>query len=110
VSPENPKTETPEAAESSPEELEQMRTCMKGLRVKIAIVVDGEIIETNAEHRDGSTVTLMEMDFAGLLADEARFQKFATARPENMEAAKELMKGMPGVKVESADEVTIRFK
>jgi len=86
-----------------------MQQMFDGLRVAIHLEVEGEIIETNATHRDGSRVTLMEMDFSKLLQDPERFQAFVKSDPDSLEGAKELMKDLPGAKVDLNDEIKIRF-
>jgi len=87
-----------------------MSQFLDGLRVAVYVVVDGEIIETNATHHEGSRITLMEMDFGKLLQDPARFQAFARQEPESLEAAKALMKDLPGIKIDLNPEVQIRFR
>lgn len=81
-----------------------------GLRVAVYVVPEGEIIETNATHREGSRITLMEMDFGKLLKDPDRFQAFVQQEPDSLEEAKSLMKDLPGVKIDLNPEVQIRFR
>lgn len=81
-----------------------------GLRVAVYVVPEGEIIETTASHREGSRITLMEMDFGKLIQDPARFQTFVQQEPNSLEEAKTLMKDLPGVKVDHNPEVQIRFR
>jgi hypothetical protein len=87
-----------------------MSQFLDGLRVAVYVVPEGEIIETNATHRQGSRITLMEMDFGKLIQDPARFQAFAQREPDSLEEAKTLMKDLPGVKVDLNPEVKIRFR
>jgi hypothetical protein len=82
----------------------------KNMRIAISVEVAGKIVETNATYHDGSHVTLIEMDFNKLLADPAKFKEFAQMEPDSIEAAKKLMKDIPGIKAETNDQVTIRFK
>ena len=87
-----------------------MSQMFKGMRIAIAIEVEGAIVETNATHRKGSRVTLMEMDFDKLLENQEKFKLFAESKPETFEETKALMKDLPGIKVEMNPEVQIKFK
>lgn len=90
--------------------MKQMQEMFKGLRVALAVEVLGEIVETNATHVRGSRVTLMELDFGKLLEMPEKLKAFAQRRPEGISDAKELMKDIPGIKVELAPEVRISFE
>lgn len=87
-----------------------MKQMMKDMKVKMSVEVAGKITETNAEYRDGSRVTLMEMDFNKLLADPEKFKKMAKENPKTLQESKALMKGIDGIKVETAPEVKIKFQ
>ena len=89
---------------------EMMKQMFKGMKIAIAIEVEGSIVETNATHREGSRVTLMEIDFGKLIADVEKFEKFAERQPETIEEVKSLMKDLPGIKVELNEQVMIKFK
>ena len=89
---------------------EQMKQMFDGMRIAIMIEVIGEIVETNASYRKDNTITLMEMDFAELMADPEKFKKFQKVNPESMEEAKELMKDLPGIKIDLNEELNISFK
>ncbi len=89
---------------------QMMKQMFKDMKITIAVEVAGAIKETNAEYKDGSRVTLMEMDFNKLLADPEKFKKMAKENPKTLQEAKALMKGIDGVKVETAPEVKIKFQ
>ncbi len=59
----------------------KMKEMFKGFRVAMAVEVIGEIIETNATHRDGTRITLMELDFEKLLDAPEKFREFARRQP-----------------------------
>ena len=67
-------------------------------------------METNASYVDGSTVTLMDIDFANILEDEEKFKELMSANPETVEEMKELVKDNPGIKVEIEEAIRIRFR
>jgi hypothetical protein len=96
--------------EAPPEAMEMMKQMFKGLRIAIAIEPEGQVIQTNSPFVDGSRVTLMEMNFDSLLADEAKLKQFNAAMEGGSIAdAKRLMKGLAGVKINLDPEVKIEF-
>ncbi len=103
-----PKPEQPAAMEEMA--IGMMKQMMKDMKVKMSVEVAGTIKETNAEYRDGSRVTLMEMDFNKLLAAPEKFKKLAKENPKTLQESKALMKGIDGMKVEAAPEVRIKFQ
>ena len=90
--------------------VQMMGQMFKDMKVTMAIEVAGAIKETNAEYKAGSRVTLMEMDFNKLLANPEKFKQLAKENPKTLQESKALMKGIDGVKVETAPEVTIKFQ
>ncbi len=81
----------------------------KGLRVAMTVQVEGMILETDATHRDGSRVTLMVIDFEELLEAPEYLDELTERRPRSLEEAKELLKDFPGIKLELAPAIHIRF-
>ena len=96
--------------DSNPEMMEMMRELYRDMHFRIAVEVNGEIVETNASYVDGSTVTLMDIDFAKILEDEEKFKELMNANPETVEEMKELVKDNPGIKVEIEEAIRIRFR
>ena len=56
-----------------------MKMMMKGLFVDVSLNVNGRILKSNATYVNGSRVTLMQIDFDKLLADETGLQKLQAA-------------------------------
>jgi hypothetical protein len=83
--------------------LGMMKMMMQGLFVDVSLNVDGRIIKTNAPHVQGSRVTLLQVDFDKLLADEAALQKLQGA--SDLKA----LANVPGLKVPSDPKLTIVF-
>jgi hypothetical protein len=77
---------------------------MKGLYIDISLNAGGRIIKTNAPHVDGTRVTLLQVDFDKLLADESALQKLQQAGSELKNLA-----GIPGLKVVTDPKVAIEF-
>jgi len=85
-----------------------MKKMLDGLRIEIALEVAGAIVKTNSPYVQGSKVTLLEMDFAELITNDAVLGKLAN--PESIEDAKQMLKGVKGVKVNLDREVMVEFK
>jgi hypothetical protein len=83
--------------------LAMMKMMMKGLYVDVTLNVNGRIVKTNAPYVDGSRVTLMQLDFDKLLADDAALLKLSSAKDIKSLA------GVPGLKVVAEPKVTIEF-
>jgi hypothetical protein len=76
----------------------------------MAIEVEGVVVQTNATHREGSRITMMELDFGKLLEMPEKLLQFSQLEPETLEDAKKFMKDLPGIKAEMNKEVMIKFK
>ena len=70
----------------------------------------GTIKESNAAYVDGSAVTLVDMDFSKILADDANFQKLVSAQTQSITEIQRLVKSMPGVRLDTQDQITIKFQ
>ena len=75
----------------------------------MAVEVQGTLVNTNSVHREGEKVTLLEMDFSELLSNETLMQQAAAIKGQNLEEAKELLKGLKGFKINLDPEVMIEF-
>ena len=95
---------------ADPGMMDMMRQIYQDMRISMAVEVEGSIIDTNALYREGSRITIMELDFGKLLENEEQFQKLAQANPETLEETKELFKDIPGMKVELQDTLKITFR
>ena len=59
---------------TNPMIMDMIKTMFQGFKVNIDLEVVGSIVKTNAEYVNGSRITLLEMDMAALLADEAKLK------------------------------------
>ena len=95
--------------EVSEEVIAQMKEIFQGMKIALSVFVDGKILETNATHREGSKITVLELDFGKLLEIPEQFKKFNQSQPKTVEEYKALMQNLPGVKVDVNNEIRIRF-
>jgi len=87
-----------------------MKPMMKGLRLKTVVEVEGALLRTNSRYAEGSAVTLLDMDFDQIAADDANFKQFAKAGNDPATLNPKLLQGVKGIKVSPEPEVTIEFK
>ncbi len=99
----------------NPEQLKMatgiMKQFLKGMRVFMAVDINGSILRTNATHRKEKRITLIDVDFDKLLGNPKQFASFAAlgSDPTSVEAQK-IMKKIPGIKLETQKEVEVSFQ
>lgn len=100
----------PPARESSAEELAMVRQMFDGLRISTTLVIKGKILDSNATHRSGSTITMVECDFGTLLEKPELLLKMTQMQGGDQAAAMEMIKTFPGMKVDMNDELRVNFR
>ena len=108
--PQSNKPPKPQSDEAQTMAMQAMEQIFKDMKITIAVEFQGAITETNAEYREGSRVTLLEMDFNKLLANPEKFKELARGNPQSLQDSKALLKGLDGVKIETAPEITVKFE
>ena len=91
-------------------QIEMMKQMFKGLHFVMKVDCNGKIVETNATHVDGNTVTLLDIDFGMLMDNVDKLKELESKKPEGVEGLKEICKGIEGMKFEMEKEVTVQFK
>ncbi len=105
--------ETPDGAQDvdmpdDPQATAMMQQMFADMKMSMKLVIAPGIAETNATHRDGDTITLMEMDFGKIVQNPDGMQKLAaTENEEDPAIIMEMLKGVDGVKLEVEPEVTV---
>lgn len=107
---EAPANEAPNPAAQDPAAMEMAKQMFTGARVSVNLILEPGIAESTAAHVDGNKVTLMEMDLGKLMQNPEAFNKLSAAGNEDPAAAMEALKGVEGVKVETAKEITVTLK
>ena len=90
--------------------LAMMREMLRGSRFSVHLVLQGQVVETDATYRDGDRITLIELDFDTLLEDTESLERLLDVEDPSPEEAKALLARTPGMKVETREEVTVRFQ
>ncbi|GMR25324.1 MAG: hypothetical protein BMS9Abin39_0613 [Ignavibacteria bacterium] len=83
---------------------------MDGMSIVISLVFNGNIVESNATFVDGSKVTLLDIDFSELLKNKKSLELLKKHPPNNLDEMKEIVKNVPGIKLELQKPVSIKFK
>jgi hypothetical protein len=98
---------------------EQMMNAMfTGMRIRLMVKVDGEITDTNGSYvhsgvKSGKKcyLTLFDMDIGKLLGNPEHMKKLqALGKNKDISAAKDALKEIPGVKVETEQKIEVTFK
>ena len=100
------------AATDGPEDgtLHMLRQVYGDMKIRLALEVGGQITESNAAYQDGSTVTLLDLDFGLLMQDDQAFRRIAAAQPSGLEGLKLLAADLPALKIENRQSVQVRFR
>jgi len=99
----------PTPAGPGPQQASMIREMFKGLKIDMAVEVEGRLVKTSSPFVDGSVVTLFDLDFDSLLANDAVLKQLQGPVNNSVEEAKKLARSAPGVKVNADPEVTIEF-
>lgn len=109
--PDTPKAgEDTSSKEADAQAAEMMKDLFQDMKIIISLQCEGTIVQTNATYREGSMVTLIEMDFGKIMSNAALLKKLTTAKPQSIEETKALLKNVEGLKIETNNPVTIEFK
>lgn len=83
---------------------------MEGMKVKISMSFDGDIVETNASYVEGSQVDLLYIDFGELFKNKESLEMLKSHPPDNLEEMKAIVENLPGMEVELQKPVFIKFE
>ena len=109
------KPDTPERGDmpdlTNPMMMNMIKTMFDGFKINIDLEVVGSIVKTNAEYVNGPRLTLLEMDMAALLADEAKLKALQgkIGPGASFSEVKPYLKDVKGIKIDGPM-VTVEFK
>jgi hypothetical protein len=101
-----PDAEGPEAQQMQAMMMEMMKDMKMSLKINI---VDG-IAETDATHRDGNTVTLMDMNFGKLMENPEVMKDLKNLNMQDPAEMQKKLANIDGVKAEAKKTITIKVK
>jgi hypothetical protein len=87
-----------------------MKPYFRSMSFLVQLKIDGSIRNTNASYRDGNTITLMDMDMGKIVDDQQLFNKVMNSESGigDEEMLAELERA--GIRIESKDRITVRFR
>jgi hypothetical protein len=96
---------------TNPMVMNMIKTMFNGFKINIGLEVVGSIVKTNAEYVTGPRITLLDMDVAALLADEAKLKALQSKLGPNMSLGelKPYLKDIKGIKVDGPS-ITVEFR
>jgi hypothetical protein len=113
--PEPEEVEADGAGEQAPTGSDEMNPEMfqqfyQDMRIAMRVRVDGRVVSSNATSRDGNTLTLMDIDFNRLMAQDQALERVLNQQPETIAEMQQLVADVDGMDVETEPRVTIRFR
>ena len=102
---------TPSVESIDPQMMQMVKTMFQGFKVAVDLEVDGKIVKTNADYVNGSRVTLLEIEMAGLFEDEAKLKALQSkiGPGATISEIKPYLKDVKGVKINHPT-VTIEYR
>ena len=109
------KSEMPERSDmpdlTNPMIMNMIKTMFDGFKINIDLEVVGSIVKTNADYVNGSRLTLLEMDMAALLADEAKLRALQgkIGPGASFSEVKPYLKDIKGIKIDGPS-IKVEFR
>ncbi|HYE88750.1 MAG TPA: hypothetical protein VEA16_20460 [Vicinamibacterales bacterium] len=96
---------------TNPMIMNMMKTMFQGFKINIGLEVIGQIVKTNAEYVAGPRITLLEMDVAELLANEAVLKQLQSKLgPDvSLSEVKPYLKNVKGIKIDGPS-INVEFR
>ncbi|MEK7952988.1 hypothetical protein [Luteolibacter soli] len=96
--------------ETDPQSLAMAQQMFKDMRITVKLEVADGIAETDATYKDGNVVTLIDMPFGKIISDPVNMKKLEAMKDASPADAAAAFKDIPGLKIETKDEVTVKVK
>jgi hypothetical protein len=96
---------------TNPMVMNMLKTMFQGFKINIGLEVAGKIVKTNAEYVNGSRITLLEMDVAEILSDEAKLKALqGKIGPDaSLSSVKPYLKEIKGIKIDGPS-ISVEFR
>ena len=103
-------SEDMQAPELSEQDMQGLASLYTDMRISVDVVVNGRVVDSNATHLDGNTVTLIDMDFNRILEEPDVMQRLAVQEPGSLSQIEALVDDIPGIRAELKPRVRVRFR
>lgn len=96
---------------TNPMIMNMLKTMFQGFKINIGLEVAGTIVKTNAEYVNGSRITLLEMDVAEILSDEAKLKALqGKIGPDaSLSSVKPYLQDIRGIKIDGPS-ISVEFR
>jgi hypothetical protein len=96
---------------TNPMIMNMLKTMFQGFKINIGLEVVGNIVKTNAEYVTGPRITLLEMDIAELLSDEAKLRALQgkLGPDSSLSQVKPYLKDIKGIKIDGPS-ISVEFR
>ncbi|MBN1948730.1 MAG: hypothetical protein JW784_03215 [Candidatus Cloacimonetes bacterium] len=95
--------------EEEQEMMEMMQNLYQGMRFTLRVETAGKIKETNATFHQGSTVTLLDIDFDVMMKDTDNMKKMISLQNMTPQDMSRHLKEIPGLQYETRDRISVKF-
>ena len=102
---------TDEEKAQQKQQMKMMAGMMAGMRMSSYIVVDGEVVKTDADYSEGNKITLFDLEIGKIFSNDEALDKLSS--PDDMEdfdTMRELAKTIDGLKIEADEKIVVEFK
>jgi hypothetical protein len=103
--------DAPSIDKIDPAMMQMIKTMFEGFRILIDVEVDGKIVKTNADYVNGSRVTLVDLEMAGIFQEEEKLKALQSKIKPGATLAelRPYLKDIKGVKINNPT-VTIEYR
>lgn len=88
---------------------QMMKPFFESMAFSVTLVIDGDIKESSATYQDGKVVTLMDFDMGKIMGDDTLYTQVLESENLQDEEIQPLLEEA-GIKIETREEVVIRFR
>jgi hypothetical protein len=86
-----------------------MKQMFKGMRILVAVDVEGKVVKTNSPYVEGNRVTIIDFDFEKLM-ENPNVPNLDPIFEGSLDDARKALKGVKGIKMNVDPEVQVEFK
>ena len=98
-----------ESADIDEASMEMMKQFFSGMKFSYKVNINGKITDTDALHKDGSSVTLIEVDFDRIMENPEAFAELENLQEGSQIETVKAMKDLEGIKAEMKDRIYVDF-
>ncbi|MCU7496838.1 MAG: hypothetical protein HF314_14750 [Ignavibacteria bacterium] len=89
---------------------QKIKNMMSDMKMAFVVNVPGLISESNATYREGSKITLAEIDFGKLIENPENYRRFISMKNKPFPEVKKFLSTIPGIKIELNNKVEVKFR